>query len=75
MEQTYKQVLQAAQNHFKINLNKLYVLGVNPTAFKEDYNKQYQIVATNEETLRVLFGNTVVDNLIKETHQNFFKTK
>jgi hypothetical protein len=75
MEQTYKDVLQSAQIHFTNSLFKLYKIGnerATPDMFK--YNVQYTVVSAQEDMMRVMFGNTIVDELIENAYQTYYKT-
>lgn len=75
MEQTYNDVLKAAQDHFKNELFKLYRIGnerATPDMFK--YNVQYIVVSAQEDLMRVMFGNTTVDKLIEDAYNSYFYT-
>jgi hypothetical protein len=74
-KQTYKEVLEAGQNHFINSLHKLYRIGdEQATTDMFKYNVQYTIVSAQEETMRVMFGNITVDRLIEKAYQTYYKT-
>ena len=75
MEQTYKDVLQSAQDHFTNSLFKLYRIGdERATTDMFKYNVQYTVVSAQEDMMRVMFGNTIVDELIEKAYNSYFYT-